>query len=202
MSVTTAFGHAGRLRIHETIGSALNDHDLERLVSCYTEDMEYTDFGSGTVCHGKSEFLRFGEAWLESIPDFHVKLHSAHAVEQLSTAEWTMSGTVEHPLPGLPAGAVGGRFSVRGSAVLVFADDGRVCRERDYWNAAVLLQQLADAPRQDSFVLSRHDIHLCLAELQALTAEWSDAGQQDSLAERLSTLHRLLENCCATMEQG
>ncbi|MCC2280665.1 nuclear transport factor 2 family protein [Streptomyces sp. ET3-23] len=202
MSVTTAFGHAGRLRVHETISAALNDHDLERLVSCYTEDLEYTDFGSGTVCRGKSEFLRWGQAWLESVPDFCVELHSAHAVEQLGTAEWTMSGTVEHPLPGLPTGAVGGQFSVRGSAVFVFADDGRVCRERDYWNAAVLLQQLAEVPRQDSLVLSRHDVHLCLAELQALTAEWSAAGQQGSLAERLSTLHRLLEECRAAMEQG
>lgn len=201
MSVTTAFGHAGRLRVHETISAALNDHDLERLVSCYTEDLEYTDFGSGTVCRGKPEFLRFGRAWLESVPDFRVELHSAHAVEQLGTAEWTMSGTVEHPLPGLPAGAVGGQFSVRGSAVLVFADDGRVRRERDYWNAAVLLRQLADAPRQDSRVLSRHDLHLCLAELQALTAELSAAGQQDSLALRLSTLRRLLEGYSGTMEQ-
>jgi steroid delta-isomerase-like uncharacterized protein len=149
----TSDGSAVRIETHRSVAASLNDRDLDAFLACYTDDLEYRDFGSGEVCRGKAELRSFAEAWLASVPDFSVELHSGHALDRVSTAEWTMSGTVTGELPGLPEARVQGkRFQVRGTCIFEFAEDGRIRAERDYWNAADMLVQLgvlsADSNRE------------------------------------------------------
>ena len=57
--------------------------------------------------------------------------------------EWVMSGTHANALPGVPA--TGRRFRVRGATMLELRD-GRVTRNRDYWDTATLLTQMGLVP--------------------------------------------------------
>jgi steroid delta-isomerase-like uncharacterized protein len=60
--------------------------------------------------------------------------------------EWTMSGTHQGDLPGMPA--TGRSFSVRGATVLQLAD-GLISRNSDYWDMATLLGQLGLMPASE-----------------------------------------------------
>jgi steroid delta-isomerase-like uncharacterized protein len=57
--------------------------------------------------------------------------------------EWTMAGTHQGDLPGLPA--TGRRFSLRGSAIVELRQ-GKIKRLTDYWDMATFMKQIGAMP--------------------------------------------------------
>lgn len=117
--------------------------DIERVVALCTEDCVYEDVPLGVTNHGKEELRAFGQQVFNAFPDFKIELTTQAAAGDWAMLEWTMSGTHQADLPGMPA--TGKSFSVRGATALQL-DDGRISRDSDYWDMATLLTQLGLMP--------------------------------------------------------
>jgi steroid delta-isomerase-like uncharacterized protein len=125
---------------------AWSTQDVERLISLCTDDCVYEDVPFAWVNHGKDELRAFGQQVFNAFPDFRIELASHFAAADSAMLEWTMSGTHQGDLPGMPA--TGRAFSVRGVTVLAL-DDGRISRNSDYWDMATLLTQLGLMPASE-----------------------------------------------------
>jgi steroid delta-isomerase-like uncharacterized protein len=117
--------------------------DVERVISLCTEQCVYEDVPLGVVNHGKEELRVFGQQVFNAFPDFKIELTTHVAAGNWAMLEWTMSGTHQGDLPGMPATAKS--FSVRGATALQI-DDGLISRNSDYWDMATLLTQLGLNP--------------------------------------------------------
>jgi steroid delta-isomerase-like uncharacterized protein len=117
--------------------------DIERVLSLCTEECLYEDVPLGVVNRGKEELRAFGQQVFNAFPDFKIDLTTKIAAGDWAMLEWTMSGTHQADLPGMPA--TGKSFSVRGATALEL-DDGRISRNSDYWDMATLLTQLGLMP--------------------------------------------------------
>ncbi|MEU3056516.1 ester cyclase [Streptomyces griseus] len=80
-----------------------------------------------------------------------VPLDSVFADDRSGVCEWTMSGTLEGVLDGLPeqlaALAKGKHFTMPGATVYRFSADGRIQEESLYWDLAGVLGQFGLLPR-------------------------------------------------------
>jgi ketosteroid isomerase-like protein len=74
------------------------------------------------------------------------ELTAGFTADDWAAMEWLMSGTHERDLPGMPA--AGKTFSVRGATILELRD-GRITRNRDYWDLATFLKQIGLMPSTD-----------------------------------------------------
>jgi steroid delta-isomerase-like uncharacterized protein len=117
--------------------------DIERVISLCTDDGLYEDVPLGVANHGKDELRAFGQQVFNAFPDFKIELTTHVAGGDWAMLEWTMSGTHQGDLPGMPA--TGKSFSVRGATALQL-DEGRISRNSDYWDMATLLAQLGLTP--------------------------------------------------------
>lgn len=113
--------------------------EIERVISLCTDQCLYEDVPLGVVNHGKEELRAFGQQVFNAFPDFKIELTTRVAAANWAMLEWTMSGTHQADLPGMPA--TGKPFSVRGATALQLVD-GRISRNSDYWDMATLLGQL------------------------------------------------------------
>jgi steroid delta-isomerase-like uncharacterized protein len=117
--------------------------DIERVVSLCTDQCVYEDVPLGVANHGKQELRAFGQQVFTAFPDFKIQVTNHVTAGDWAMLEWTMSGTHQADLPGIPA--TGKSFSVRGATALEL-DDGRISRNSDYWDMATLLRQLGLMP--------------------------------------------------------
>jgi steroid delta-isomerase-like uncharacterized protein len=127
-------------------------HDPERVASLYTDDCVYEDVPLGAVSRGRRELAALGRPFplcglgarpQDAFPDFGIELTAGFVAGDRAAMEWVMSGTHARGLPGVPAS--GRRFRVRGATMLELRD-GRVTRNRDYWDVATLLTQVGLMP--------------------------------------------------------
>ncbi|HEY3092871.1 MAG TPA: EthD family reductase [Vicinamibacterales bacterium] len=114
-------------------------HDLDRLMSLFTDDVVYEDVTMGVVNRGRSQLRAFAEGFFSGFPDVTFELRSAMANGASGGGEWIMRGTHKGDLPGMPA--TGKRMEVRGSSTFEF-DGEKIRRCSDYWDMATFLKQL------------------------------------------------------------
>lgn len=118
-------------------------HDIDKLLSLFTDDCVYEDVTLGAVHHGKAELKGFADRLFAAFPDLKVELASGFIAGNWAGAEWTMSGTHKGDLPELPA--TGKHFSVRGSTICELRE-GKIKRNSDYWDRVTFLKQLGIMP--------------------------------------------------------
>lgn len=124
--------------------AAWNSHDVERIVSFFTDDGVYEDVSLGKVNRGKKEVKDFISSMFVDFPDFKIEMKSSFFTRDRGAAEWVMSGTFAHSsISGLPA--TGKSFSERGVSVNEFRKN-KISRNSDYWNMASFLQQVGLMP--------------------------------------------------------
>ena len=128
-----------RPAILDAWASAWSAHDLQRVLSLFTDDCIYEDVALGVVNRGKDQLRAFGDAFLAGVPDLKVELKESFATENRAAVEWVMSGTHSGDLPGMPA--TGRAFSIRGSTVCEL-EGGEIRRNSDYWDLSGFLKQL------------------------------------------------------------
>jgi steroid delta-isomerase-like uncharacterized protein len=90
-------------RMFDDWAAAWSHHDVEKLVSLCTDDCVYEDVTMGAVNRGKAEMKSFANAVFAAFPDFKIQLMSGFTAGNWAGAEWTMSGTHQGDLPGIPA---------------------------------------------------------------------------------------------------
>jgi steroid delta-isomerase-like uncharacterized protein len=124
--------------------AAWNAHDVEKILTFFTDDAVYEDVATGKVSKGKKEIKDFLSSTVTSFPDVKIEVKSGFDNGEQGAAEWVMSGTFTHSnIPGVPA--TGKKFSVRGASINAFKG-GKISGVTDYWNLASFLQQVGLMP--------------------------------------------------------
>jgi steroid delta-isomerase-like uncharacterized protein len=124
--------------------AAWNSHDLDKIISFYTDDCVLEDNGLGVVCHGKKELVALCKSSFIDVPDVRFESKSLFNTGNWVAWEWTMTGTQVHSSnPAIPA--TGKRFSVRGASIIEI-HNGKIRRETDYYNMLTMMQQLGLVP--------------------------------------------------------
>jgi len=130
--------------------AAISAGDAEAWLACYTPDAVSEDVPLNSFWRGHDGLDAGVRSWLEAIPDTRMEAHTFVAGDRAGTCEWTMSGTLEGALDGLPPHlatlAKGKSFSMRGVTVYRFSEDGRIEREALYWDLAGVLGQFGLLP--------------------------------------------------------
>jgi steroid delta-isomerase-like uncharacterized protein len=124
--------------------AAMNAHDLEKMLTFFTDDAVYDCMPMGKLSRGKKEIKDFFSDTFTSFPDFKIEMKSNFIAGDQGAGEWVMSGTfAQSTTPGVPA--TGKKFSVRGATINEFRG-GKISRNTNYWNRAEFLQQVGLMP--------------------------------------------------------
>ncbi|MBL7209749.1 MAG: ester cyclase [Dehalococcoidia bacterium] len=123
--------------------AAWNSHDVDKILSFFTDDCIYEDVAAGNVSRGKEELKAFISFTFAAFPDFKLDSKSVFGAGDWGASEWVMSGTQAGDLPGIPA--TGKSFSARGASIMEL-HKGKLSRNTDYWNFASFLQQVGLLP--------------------------------------------------------
>ncbi|MEV8533632.1 nuclear transport factor 2 family protein [Streptomyces sp. NPDC051211] len=130
--------------------SAISAGDADGWLACYTDDAVSHDVPLHSVWRGRAELDAGVRSWVAAIPDTRMEIHTLFADDRAGACEWTMSGTLQGPLDGLPPQlaelAKGKPFSMQGSTIYRFSPDGRIRRESLYWDLAAVLGQFGLLP--------------------------------------------------------
>jgi steroid delta-isomerase-like uncharacterized protein len=116
-----------------------NTHDLDTMLSYFTDDCVYENLARQQTYHGKSEIEAWAKAAFKAIPDFKLEIRSLFVSGEWVACEWVMTGTPVGGIPNLPA--TPGSFSVRGSTIAQLKD-GKILRNADYWDLATFMGQI------------------------------------------------------------
>jgi steroid delta-isomerase-like uncharacterized protein len=114
-------------------------HDVDHLLSLFTDDCIYEDVTFGVVNRGKAELKAFADGIFAAFPDFKIELTARFAAGEWAGMEWIISGTHKGDLPGMRATNKG--FSIRGATILELRS-GKIRRNSDYWDLATFLRQV------------------------------------------------------------
>ena len=126
-------------KLYEKYVTAWLAHDVEAIMSFFTEDCIYEDVALGVLSRGKGEVRTFVLATFAAIPDIKMEPKSVFTTANRLGCEWIMTGTQTGDFPGLPA--TGKSFSVRVASIMEFQNE-KIHRNTDYWNLASFLQQV------------------------------------------------------------
>ena len=135
---------------------AWNNHDVDTMVACTTEDIVMDDpTALGLVARGQDEFRSFCGDFIESFPDIHFEIPNRPCIgvdEPRMAVQWRMSGTFMRdftaPAATVPLAATGRSFAIDGLDLYEFRGD-RICSWRLYYDAYAMSVQLGLAPPLD-----------------------------------------------------
>ena len=118
---------------------ALNRRDYQRAAACIAEHCVWESFGSATRRVGPAAVVAGLREFVGAFPDWRAELVRVIASGNNVVVEWNTCGTFERPFRDRAPNRK--RFERRGCAVAEVVD-GRIARYRDYYDRAVMLQQL------------------------------------------------------------
>ena len=130
-------------RMFKDYEAAWASHDVERIVSFFTNDCIYEDVASGVVSNGKEELKNFLKNILTAFPDLKIEIKSFFVAGDWVGSEWIMTGTRSGPSPYLPNAKK--KFSIRGASIAEL-QNGKIHRNSDYWNMTSYLRQVGLMP--------------------------------------------------------
>jgi steroid delta-isomerase-like uncharacterized protein len=117
-----------------------NRHEFDVTLATF-EHPRYEIVPTGDVYDGTDEVSRYFAETRAAFPDQRNELIALHHADDAVIAEFTLLGTHEGELRGVPA--TGRSFECRCVALFLFEDDRLVC-ERVYFDTATILRQLVD----------------------------------------------------------
>lgn len=135
-------------RFLEAYFAAWSSGDVERILAFFTDDVVYEDVpnvdnGWATPSRGKEEMRDALVGMYAAMPDMAFEDGPFSTGEDRIVVEWTMTGTHTGDWPGLPA--TGRSIEVRGVSVMEL-EDGKIARNRDYYDMYLFLNQLGAVP--------------------------------------------------------
>jgi steroid delta-isomerase-like uncharacterized protein len=118
---------------------AIEEHDLEGLRELYHADYTYTG-PDGTEEKGAEAGVAVAQTYTSAFPDLSFEVVTQHAAgKDTAIVEMRVRGTHKEELDGIPAT---GREITLEACNIVQVRDGKIVRERDYYDGAELLKQL------------------------------------------------------------
>ena len=119
---------------------AWNSHDVERILSFFTEDCLYEDVALKRIVRGKTELRALLESVFADIAGFKMEIKSVFSAGSWGASEWTMSGRFVHSNDPMLT-ATGNSFLVRGATVFELSDR-KISRNTDYLDLTGFLRQV------------------------------------------------------------
>jgi steroid delta-isomerase-like uncharacterized protein len=130
--------------IHLEMLEAVNRHDVNRFRELLHAD--YTYLGTDGVEHqGPEAGVAQVEPFVTAFPDLRLGLDHHHSCGDVSVIEFTARGTHKAELAGIPA--TGKPIAVIVCDVIEVRD-GKVYREREYYDQMTMMQQLGVMPAE------------------------------------------------------
>lgn len=116
----------------KTFGETWTTHDIDKMVSCFTEDCIYEEVVSGDIYEGRDGVATYAKETFQEVPDFHLEVLSIHFTSNWAMMEWIMKGsyTVEDSISEKPP--IINTFAIKGASIIELKD-GKIFKVRDYW---------------------------------------------------------------------
>jgi len=117
---------------------AIGSGNLEPVWSFYADNIVYEDTAVNQIYYGIEQVKRF---YIKSMGALGVRwiIDTCYATEEGFGIAWHMGGIHDEDLPGMPA--TGKFFTVPGASIAQVRN-GKIVRNRDFWNNLDLLRQL------------------------------------------------------------
>ncbi len=119
---------------------AWNAHDADGVAACYAEDAKLYDVGLPKPLRGRAAIRESAAGYLAAFSDFHADVGEAIVSGNRAAQEWKVTGTNDGELMGIAP--TGKRATTYGCGTAEFGEDGLIHRAGNYWNVAVLMEQL------------------------------------------------------------
>jgi steroid delta-isomerase-like uncharacterized protein len=130
--------------VHAAYLEAVNDHDLASVRELFHPD--YTYLGADGVEHqGPEAGVAQVEGFVTAFPDLRIELTHQHSCGDVSVLEGTVRGTHRADLGPIPPT---GKAIELGLCDVVEVRDGKVYREREYFDQMTMMQQLGVIPAE------------------------------------------------------
>ena len=123
-------------RIFEDVWNRKNLGAIDDLMSA---DYVHHDPSSPAVPSGVDGYKQFVNSYMNAFPDAHFTIEDAFTDGQNEVTRWTVVGTHEGELAGIPR--TGRRFFVTGITIARLAN-GKIAESWNNWDALGLMQQL------------------------------------------------------------
>ena len=131
-------------KLNQDYIQAWNTHDVEKVLSHFTDDIVYEDMVLAKVMRGKAELRTFATDTFTAFPDFKIDLKFFFVSGEWAGSEWVMSGTSKGEAFGQKP--TGKSFSVRGASITELRGD-KIRRNTDYYDGATFLRQIGMMPQ-------------------------------------------------------
>lgn len=122
-----------------------SSHDIDHLLSLFTDDCIYEDVALGVVNNGKAELKTFADSIFAAFPDFKIELKSRFVSGSWAGMEWVISATHKGDFLGIPA--TNKSCSIRGTTIIEL-QAGKIMRNSDYCDIATFLKQIGLMPSE------------------------------------------------------
>jgi steroid delta-isomerase-like uncharacterized protein len=136
--------YGGSAAAAETIAAkwaaAWNSHDPAKVVALFVEDGVYEDIPLGSTNRGKTALHRYAESYFAAVPDMKTVVTGSSIKNGRGYVEWVFSGT------DVGLYKTGKTFSLRGVSI-VAVRNGKITRDRDYYDLAALMKQVGASPQ-------------------------------------------------------
>jgi steroid delta-isomerase-like uncharacterized protein len=128
------------VKMFEKYFTAWNSHDVESILSFFTDDCLYEDVALKRIVRGKADLRALIESVFIDIAGFKMDIKSVFGAGNWGASEWTMSGRFVHStLPALTA--TGKSFLVQGATIFEISN-GKISRNTDYLDLTAFSQQV------------------------------------------------------------
>jgi steroid delta-isomerase-like uncharacterized protein len=118
---------------------AWNAHEVDKILSYFTDDIVFEDLGGARVMRGKAQMRIWITETLSAFPDFRTDVKSLFVSGRRAGSEWVATGTLKGRLHHLKP--TGKSYSVRGASITELRD-GKIKRNVDYYDSAIMIRQL------------------------------------------------------------
>jgi len=122
---------------------AWSTHEVEKILSYYTDDVVYEDVVAARVMRGKAELKAFLMECFSAFPDLKIEPKLVFSSGQWAGSEWAMTGTFKGELMGVKP--TGKSFSIKGGSITEYQGN-KVKRNTDYYDGVTFLRQIGVMP--------------------------------------------------------
>lgn len=140
---------ADNLSIARRLYDGWNERAFEELADYGAEDAELVVVGTGDVFKGREGSLQYNQNWADAFPDGRITVDnmvaSGDTVVVEFTGKGTHTGTLRTSMGDIPA--TGKSLTLKLCDVLEFRD-GKVARQRSYFDSGSMMAQLGILPEQ------------------------------------------------------
>lgn len=123
----------------DNVYAAWRRHDIEDLVSYFSEDCVYEDLAMSAINHGRDGLRQFAKEVLKTMPDFQVEYTRRFATEAFGAGQWRITATWNGDFEGVDC--TGKPIEFIGLSYYEFEGE-KIKKAMDCWDFTVMMKGL------------------------------------------------------------